>query len=369
MSSAVSPPRQATTPLTAYYTPSALEPRKRKQRSSYPQGSTSPSPGPDRKVSRIHSPPAKISPQSSRNSLYQALTTSPPSPSGPKEYLGTIHPSALPLYMERIANVALTQIDAKARKESEKVGAKNLAKLLKNRCNDASLQANRYIGGEYLHPTVRDILDTVLGGDVKTPSQIIDAWTPPQFADVRQYIRDSYNTENEGYYLGSFNGIRLRGFMTGGLECQGSACNNFSGPGAIVIKHTGVTEEIPAVVLGSIAGTGTALIIDCDRNIYLYSPPNALDRPLPGTGSKLFLISQRGAELQDGNTIDAKVVENGLFRMNETTEMFDPERDLFFGLDTEDESSSDTTEGESEVESEDEEEYEESDYKSDTEAE
>jgi hypothetical protein len=272
--------------------------------------------------------------------------------------------------MERIAKVVQTQIDAKARKESEKVGAKNLARLLKNRCNDASLRANRYIGGEYLHPNVRDILDTVLGDDVKTPSQIAATWTPPQFADVRQYIRDSYDTENEGYYLGSFNGIKLRGFMTGGLECQGSACNNFSGPGAIVIKHTGVTEEIPAVVLGSIAGTGTALIIDCDRNVYIYSPANAVDRPLPGTGSKLFLISERGAKLQDSNIIDAKVVENGVFRMKETTEMFDLERDLFFGLDGEDESSSDTTEGESEAESEDEEEYgEEGDYESDSEAE
>ena len=80
----------------------------------------------------------------------------------------------------------------------------------------------------------------------------------------------------------------------------------------------GVREFRPAVVVGCIAATGTAIILDNDENIYLYTPPDIVDPPLPCATEGVLLIAKRGDILALGKEIHVKqTYRNGSFVMEE----------------------------------------------------
>jgi len=86
----------------------------------------------------------------------------------------------------------------------------------------------------------------------------------------------------------------------------------------------GVREFRPAVVVGCIAATGTAIILDNDENIYLYTPPDIVDPPLPCATEGVLLIAERGDILALGKEIHVKqTYPNGSFIMEN-----DPDSDF-----------------------------------------
>jgi hypothetical protein len=223
-----------------------------------------------------------------------------------------------------------------SQKESERMGAVDLAKHLKDRCKPLTHPANDLIGGALLPQAVHDILDTVINGQF-APSIALPKWEPPEFATIRQYIRDDWGTNVRGYELGDFNGISIRGVMSGGVECEGPPSNNLCGPGAIIIEHPKSTKEfISAIVVGRVAGTGTAIILDSDRDVYLFSPPTAIDPPLAGTTNGLVLISRRGNVLEEHIPIESVVLPNAIFKMKTRPKIISPEESMLHGLDEED---------------------------------
>jgi hypothetical protein len=98
--------------------------------------------------------------------------------------------------------------------------------------------------------------------------------------------------------------------MRGGVTVWGPLAN-FAGDGWITFPHFpsngGTVREFrPGVVVGAVSGTGTAIVIDIDENVYLYTPPNIVDPPLPSVEMGLSLIAEKGDSLCIGKDISVK---------------------------------------------------------------
>ena len=68
----------------------------------------------------------------------------------------------------------------------------------------------------------------------------------------------------------------------GRVECWDGDTDSFRDEGILTISHgKGVREHVVITVLGTIAGTGTGVLLDRSGNVWLYNPANAVDEPIP----------------------------------------------------------------------------------------
>ena len=64
-----------------------------------------------------------------------------------------------------------------------------------------------------------------------------------------------------------------------------------------------VTQEIQVQVLGTVAGTGTAILLDKDQNVWLYNVPNSVDGHLDGMLITAAQIMVAGDVMTDESAI------------------------------------------------------------------
>jgi hypothetical protein len=81
--------------------------------------------------------------------------------------------------------------------------------------------------------------------------------------------------------FGNLAKTRLHAVLNGNIPCVGDGENDLFGKGILnLVFSPHVTQKIPVHVLGSVVGTGTAILLDKDQNVWLYNVPNSVDRHL-----------------------------------------------------------------------------------------
>jgi hypothetical protein len=67
------------------------------------------------------------------------------------------------------------------------------------------------------------------------------------------------------------------------VKCWGDGEYDLAGQGTLnIVLSPHVTQEIQVQVLGTVAGTGTAILLDKDQKVWLYNVPNSVDAHLDG---------------------------------------------------------------------------------------
>jgi hypothetical protein len=106
-------------------------------------------------------------------------------------------------------------------------------------------------------------------------------------------------------HFGNLTDTRLLAVLNGNVPCVGDGENDLFGKGILnLVFSPHVTQKISVHVLGSVAGTGTAILLDKDQNVWLYNVPNAVDRHL--TAMSIISAAQimnAGDVITDGSAI------------------------------------------------------------------
>jgi hypothetical protein len=120
---------------------------------------------------------------------------------------------------------------------------------------------------------------------------------------------DRYGTElcregREVINFGSFKDEAIQVLLSGFVECWGDGENDLCGEGTLEILFAPhVRQTIRVVVLGSILGTGTAVLLDDQFRIWFYHTPNSVDHHLEGMTAQVALVMLP----VDGMRIDTEI--------------------------------------------------------------
>jgi hypothetical protein len=129
---------------------------------------------------------------------------------------------------------------------------------------------------------LRDYMST-LSGHKPEERKLPDKWTAPPFEQAREYIYGLQRKRQNAVHFGTLNQKRLRAVLSGHVKCVGDGEDDLRGKGILnLVFSPHVIRWIPVEVLGSVAATGTAILLDKDQNVWLYNVPNSVDRHLGG---------------------------------------------------------------------------------------
>ena len=141
-------------------------------------------------------------------------------------------------------------------------------------------EANSFVVSNSMALEMRDFFLAYLHRD-PPPSHHPPEWIPPDFADVHGYC---YNLSREGRSIipfGRYKGEFMELRANGRVECWDGDTDSFHDEGIMTFSHgKGISEQVIITVLGTIAGTGTGVLLDQRGNVWLYSPANAVDEPI-----------------------------------------------------------------------------------------
>lgn len=136
---------------------------------------------------------------------------------------------------------------------------------------------------------------------VSTPT----SWTAPSFDEANTFCKKWFKEGTESYFFGRFNNIQLRMVLSTYVICFGSGEEDLFGEGTLnLVLSPHVTQNIRVFVLGSIVGTGTAVLLDDQGGVWLYHVPDSLDCHLKGMDAQAALVMQPG----DVMTADKEIV-------------------------------------------------------------
>ena len=81
---------------------------------------------------------------------------------------------------------------------------------------------------------------------------------------------------------------------------------SFQGEGTMTIPHDMyVKQHVDFFVLGHIEGTGTAVLVDTEKNVWLYNPPEAADKYVCRSTGSVMLIMKGGDVMLEDTCIDS----------------------------------------------------------------
>lgn len=95
-----------------------------------------------------------------------------------------------------------------------------------------------------------------------------------------------------GFLSGKLLEVTLQGYV---LLCHGLGERvELRGEGLVTLKKDGRTMELVIHVRGAASAIGTAVLLDENENVWLYNPPDTIDRPLPNFPRKAILAPRKG---------------------------------------------------------------------------
>ena len=153
-----------------------------------------------------------------------------------------------------------------------------------SRCIPVSTpEANSLVVSNSITLEMRDFFLAYLHRDPPPPRHPPE-WTPPDFVDVHNYC---YNLSQEGRSIipfGRYKGEFMHMRANGRVECWDGDTDSFRDEGIMTLSNRkNISEQVFITVLGTIAGTGTGVLLDKCGNVWLYNPANAVDEPIPDT--------------------------------------------------------------------------------------
>lgn len=144
-----------------------------------------------------------------------------------------------------------------------------------------------------LSPAMRNVL-SLLGTGAPEPAQLISVWEPPTFDTAEDYISDLCYQNKEIVPLGVLNGSVTQLSLHGYVLRHGDGDNDLYNPCLLTIIDSDVSRKISVICLGTILGTGTAVLLDRDQNVWLYSPTMTVDDTIPNLDGKAGIILRKG---------------------------------------------------------------------------
>lgn len=130
--------------------------------------------------------------------------------------------------------------------------------------------------------SLRNYMSMFMGRKVANPP-VANKWTAPQFDSVPEYIYHLFKGQTSTISFGRFNQTPLRAVLSGHVKCWGDGEHDLDGQGTLnLVLSPYVTQEIQIQVLGTVASTGTGILLDKDQNVWLYNVPNSVDGHLDG---------------------------------------------------------------------------------------
>lgn len=175
-----------------------------------------------------------------------------------------------------------------------KEGGKNALRTILAACaSPSSCGTNSSLGGSEFSTQTLDFIHLLMHGKLP-PRKIEDWWAPPSFKSAPDYCFTLCRERREEVPLGKFNDHVIIGAMCGNVVCHGEGDEDLAEHGVLTYTKHGIVESIDAFVLGPVAGTGTAILLDKSNNVWLYKTPNAVDRQLAGFEYQAAMILRSG---------------------------------------------------------------------------
>jgi len=110
-------------------------------------------------------------------------------------------------------------------------------------------------------------------------------------------------------------------YAIGRVECWDADTDSFRDEGILTVSYSqGTFEHIRIIVLGSIAGTGTGVMLDTNGNVWFYNPENAVDRYIRETNPR-----QAAIILKVGSTMSKRTPWDVVEIFEDAKIVFDPE--------------------------------------------
>ena len=94
--------------------------------------------------------------------------------------------------------------------------------------------------------------------------------------------------------LGFLNGEFLKISLQGHVLCQGDGENDIRDICSLTLRKNAAEKKIVCYTLGVIAGTGTAVLLDKEGNVWLYNLPNSIDNCLPNFPEQAVIALKKG---------------------------------------------------------------------------
>lgn len=164
-------------------------------------------------------------------------------------------------------------------------------------------RANSLLDKDQLPERTSRFLDRMLSGDWSV--RTFSTWKPPAFQDAAAHCEELRRKEENQINIGRFQGNAVTVLLCLFVKCSGGEKRDLYGNGYPILRHGAqVTEEIKTVVLGSIAGTGTALLLDEFGEVWLYRTPNAVDPHFPGLNFAACKLVRNGQEMNADQDIE-----------------------------------------------------------------
>jgi hypothetical protein len=131
-----------------------------------------------------------------------------------------------------------------------------------------------------LSPPVRNSLSVMATGEPLSRDPKWDTWKPPKYKAADRYVRDVCADWDENFWLGLSKGNLIMGTACGYVRCH-ETIENMSGELDLIGNGTMEWEDqsVEFYVLGSLSGSGTAILLDFDGNLWLYNHLDAIDPP------------------------------------------------------------------------------------------
>lgn len=135
---------------------------------------------------------------------------------------------------------------------------------------------------------VLKFITTLLGKPPIFPEPPL-VWLPPKFEDVESYCEKICTEDAYLIDFGMFNDEPVRARLTRYVDCWGDT--EFCGKGRMEIDSgLKIKNIVPVVVLGTLACTGTAILLDPSSQLWLYNVPDSVDRYFEGMKKNLALV-------------------------------------------------------------------------------
>ena len=183
--------------------------------------------------------------------------------------------------------------------------------------------ANNLLVSRKITLDMRDYIFAHLGQRPDSPEHPVD-WVTPAFDNAHDYCHALRSEGQAVIPFGKYNDNFMKLYAIGRVECWDMDSDLFRNEGILTVSYSQRSfEHIRIIVLGSIAGTGTEVLLDINRNLWFYNPENAVDPYVLGTKPQ-----QAAIILKVGSRMD-KTTPWDIIEIFEDAEIvFDPSSEL-----------------------------------------
>lgn len=173
-------------------------------------------------------------------------------------------------------------------------GYRYAMKSLLGQCNyHCQRNPEFYVDGPRLSPSMRDVISLLATGEPEQPT-VPTTWVPPTFDTADDVVYDLCKKLEHIVPLGFLNGEFLEISLQGYVLCQGVGENDIHDLCSLTLRKNGTEKKIICYTLGTVAATGTAVLLDKEGNVWLYNPPNPIDKCLPNFPEQAVIALHKG---------------------------------------------------------------------------